>query len=87
MKSITLIISFLFWSIISCKTKEERMKDFFKCSYNQVGKPYVSYDAQGPDKFSNSYLVRWIKLFNLYIKKTKPKFVAHVFGVIKDSGA
>ena len=57
MKSITLIISFLFSSIISPKTKKEMLKDFSKCSYNQLGKPYVSYDAQGPDKFSNSYLV------------------------------
>ena len=97
MKSITLIISFLLLSITSCKTKEEMMKDFAKCSYNQVGKPFVSYDARGPDKFSNSGLVWYCrdqaglsKTSTIYVswkKVPNPKVGAHVFGIIKDSGS
>ena len=97
MKSITLIISFLFLSIISCKTKEEMMKDFAKCSYDQVGKPFVPYDARGPDEFSNSGLVWYCrdvaglsKISTIYVswkKVPKPKVGAHVFGVIKESGS
>ena len=97
MKAISLIISFLFLSIISCKSKEEMMQDFANCAINQVKKPFVNYDARGPDKFSNSGLVWYCraqaglsKASTIYVswkKISKPKVGAHVFGIIKDNGA
>ena len=97
MKIISLIISLLFLSIISCKSKEEMMQDFANCALNQVRKPYVTYDARGPDKFSNSGLVWYCraqaglsKSSTIYVswkKISKPKVGAHVFGIIKDNGA
>ena len=97
MKSITLIISLLFLSSISCESKEDLMLSFAKCARKQVGKPFVTYDASGPDKFSNSGLVWYCraeaglsKSSTIYVswkRVPKPKIGAHVFGITKDKGA
>ena len=52
MKSISLLISLLFLSIILCESTDDIMQAFAKCARNQVGKPYVTYD-----EFCNAGLV------------------------------
>ena len=97
MKSITLIISLLFLSSISCESKDEKMLSFAKCARKQVGKPFVTYDARGPDKFSNSGLVWYCRaeagldtsatIYVSWKRVPKPKIGAHVYGITKDKGA
>ena len=97
MKLINLCILFLILSIIICKTKDEKMLDFAKCAEDQIGMPYVNYDARGPSEFSNSGLVWYCravaglsKASTIYVSwKTvkEPKIGCHVYGITKDKGA
>ena len=95
MKSI--IILFLSFSIIFCKTSKEMMKDFTKCAKAQIGMPFVNYDARGPKEFSNTGLVWYCRalaglstkgpIYVSWKKVEKPKIGCHVYGIVKDKGA
>ena len=95
MKSI--LILFLSFSIIFCKTSEEKMRDFANCARAQIGKPYVNYDARGPSEFSNTGLVWYCRtvaglsttgpIYVSWKKVPKPKIGCHVYGIVKDKGA
>ena len=95
MKSI--LILFLSFSIIFCKTSEEKMRDFTKCAKAQIGMPFVNYDARGPKEFSNTGLVWYCRalaglstkgpIYVSWKKVEKPKIGCHVYGIIKDKGA
>ena len=95
MKSI--LILFLSFSIILCKTSEEKMRDFTNCARAQIGKRYVNYDARGPSEFSNTGLVWYCRalaglstkgpIYVSWKKVEKPKIGCHVYGIVKDKGA
>ena len=95
MKSI--IILFISFSIIFCKTSKEMMKEFTKCAKAQIGMPFVNYDARGPKEFSNTGLVWYCRalaglstkgpIYVSWKKVPKPKIGCHVYGIVKDKGA
>ena len=91
------IILFLSLSLIICKTMDEKMLDFAKCAENQIGMPYVTYDARGPSEFCNSGLVWYCRavaglstsgpIYVSWKKVKEPKIGCHVYGIVKDKGA
>ena len=92
------IIFFLLIALIYCKSKEELMRDFIKCTKAQIGKEYTAeIDSRGPNKFCNSGLIWYCRykagfplISTIYIswKRVKePKIGAYVEGILKDNGS
>ena len=92
-----IILSIICFSLFLCKTKDELMLDFANCARHQIGKPYVTTDSRGPDKFSNSGLVWYCRAAvglsttsTIYVswKRVKePKIGCHVYGITKELGS
>ena len=92
------LILLLLLCFISCKTKDEMMKDYVKCVNKQIGKTYLEeLNSKGPSIFSNRGLVWYCRgeaglsidstIYVSWKDVKQPKVGTNVYAITKFNGS
>ena len=92
------LILLLLLCFISCKTKDEMMKDYVKCVNKQIGKTYLEeLNSKGPSVFSNRGLVWYCRgeaglsidstIYVSWKDVKQPKVGTNVYAITKFNGS